>query len=117
MWCFCGESMVDCVVIVERRHHVATRLKTCHEFEVYFRVRCGKAAEAIPSLGMVHQRTQRESILCADPGAVLAIVKMVSTIEERTIAVHVWMVGVGFIVLLMAPFFIAMHSGNEDVDD
>jgi len=42
---------------------------------------------------------------------------MVSTIEERTIAVHVWMVGVGFIVLLMTPFFIAMHSGNEDVDD
>jgi hypothetical protein len=36
MWCFCGESMVDCVVIVERRHHVAERLKTCHEFEVYF---------------------------------------------------------------------------------
>src|SRR5882757_3302691 len=48
MWCFCGESMVDCVAIVERRHHVATRLKKCHEFEVYFCVRCGKAAKAIP---------------------------------------------------------------------
>jgi hypothetical protein len=23
MWCFCGESMVDCAAIVERRHHVA----------------------------------------------------------------------------------------------
>jgi hypothetical protein len=48
MWCFCGESMVDCVAIVESRHHVAYRLKTCHEFGVYFRVRCGKAAQAIP---------------------------------------------------------------------
>jgi hypothetical protein len=36
MWRFCGESMVDCAAIVERRHHVAERLKTCHEFEVYF---------------------------------------------------------------------------------
>jgi hypothetical protein len=36
MWRFCGESMVDCGAIVERRHHVAERLKTCHEFEVYF---------------------------------------------------------------------------------
>jgi hypothetical protein len=53
MWCSCGESMVDCVVIVEGRHHVAERLETCHEFEVYFRVWCGrvwcgKAAMAIP---------------------------------------------------------------------
>jgi hypothetical protein len=48
MWCFCGEGMVDCVVIVERRHHVAERLKTCNQFEVYFRVGCGKAAMAIP---------------------------------------------------------------------
>jgi hypothetical protein len=48
MWCFCGEGMVDCVVVVERRHHVAPRLKTRHEFGVYFRVRRGKAAEAIP---------------------------------------------------------------------
>jgi hypothetical protein len=48
MWCFCGESMVDCVAIVERRHHVAKRLKTCHEFEVYFCVRCGKTAMVIP---------------------------------------------------------------------
>jgi hypothetical protein len=48
MWRFCGESMVDCGAIVERRHHVAERLKTCHEFEVYFWVGCGKAAMAIP---------------------------------------------------------------------
>jgi len=42
---------------------------------------------------------------------------MVLKIEERTIAVHVWMVGVGFIVLFMTPFFIAVHAGNEDADD
>ena len=51
MWCFCGESMVDCVVIVERRHHVAERLKTCQEFEVYFRVRCGKGSEGDSGFG------------------------------------------------------------------
>ena len=77
MWCFCGEVMVVCVVVVESRHHVAQRLKTCHEFEVYFRVRCGKAAKAVPFLGMVHQRTQRSRILCPDIGAVLVIVEMV----------------------------------------
>jgi hypothetical protein len=37
MWCFCGEVMVNCVVVVEKRHHVSWRLKTCHELEVYFR--------------------------------------------------------------------------------
>ena len=79
--------MVDCVAIVERRHHVATRLKTCHKFEVYFRVRCGKATKATPY------------------------------IEERTIAVHVWMMGVGFIVLFMTPFFVAMQTGSEDAED
>jgi hypothetical protein len=48
MWCFCGESMVDCVVVVERRHHVVWRLKICQKFELYFRVHGGKAAKAIP---------------------------------------------------------------------
>ena len=36
---------------------------------------------------------------------------------ERVIVVHVWMVGVGFIVLLMTPFFIAVQTGKEDTDD
>jgi hypothetical protein len=27
------------------------------------------------------------------------------------------MMGVGFIVLFMTPFFIAVHAGNEDADD
>ena len=38
-------------------------------------------------------------------------------IEERMITVHVWVIGVGFIVLLMTPCFIAMQMGNEDADD
>jgi hypothetical protein len=42
---------------------------------------------------------------------------MVLKIEERLIAVHVWMIGVGFIVLFMTPCFIAMQMGNEDADD
>jgi hypothetical protein len=33
------------------------------------------------------------------------------------IAVHVWMMGVGFIVLFMTPFFIAVHRGDGDGDD
>jgi hypothetical protein len=109
--------MVDCVVIVERGHHVSDGLKTCHEFEVYFRVGCGKAAMAIPFLGTVHQGTQGSPILCAGPRVVLAIVGDSSKIEERTIAVHVWMMGVGFIVVFMTPCFIAMQMGNEDADD
>jgi hypothetical protein len=28
-----------------------------------------------------------------------------------------WMMGVGFIVLFMTPFFIAMHTGKEDADE
>ena len=66
-------------------------------------------------MGMVHQRTQRSRILCPDIGAVLVIVG--EGFEERMIAVHVWMMGVGFIVLFMTPCFIAMHTGNEDADD
>jgi hypothetical protein len=42
---------------------------------------------------------------------------MVLKIEERIIAVHVWMMGVGFIVLFMTPFFVAMHTGDEDADE
>jgi hypothetical protein len=36
---------------------------------------------------------------------------------EGTTAVHVWMMGVGFIALFMAPFFIAMQIGDEGGDD
>jgi hypothetical protein len=38
-------------------------------------------------------------------------------LQERMIVVHVWMVGVGFIVLFMTPFFIAVHNGDEDADE
>jgi hypothetical protein len=29
----------------------------------------------------------------------------------------VWMMGVGFILLFMTPFFIAMYAGGEDSDE
>jgi hypothetical protein len=76
-----------------------------------------KSSEGDSVLGTVHQGTQTASILCADPRAVLAIVGDSSKIEERMIAVHVWMMGVGFIVLFMTPFFIAMQTGNEHSDE
>jgi len=42
VWCFDGSFVVECVVIVDRRHHVMRGLKTCHEFQLYFEVKCGK---------------------------------------------------------------------------
>jgi hypothetical protein len=36
--------------------------------------------------------------------------------EERVFTMHDWMIGVGFIVLLMTPCFIAMRSGVEDAE-
>jgi len=74
-----------------------------------------KSSDGDSVLGMVHQRTQEASLLCADPGAVLAIVG--DGFEERVIVVHVWMMGVGFIVLVMTPFFIAVHTGDEHSDE
>jgi len=50
LWFFCGEFVVECVFIVDRRHQVAWSLKTCHGFEIYFRVRCGNG-EGDPILG------------------------------------------------------------------
>jgi hypothetical protein len=38
-------------------------------------------------------------------------------VAEGTLAVHVWMMGVGFIVLFMTPFFIAVHTGDKDADE
>jgi hypothetical protein len=36
--------------------------------------------------------------------------------EERVCAMHDWMIGVGFIVLLMTPCVIAMRPGAEDAE-
>jgi hypothetical protein len=36
---------------------------------------------------------------------------------EGIVAMHEWMIGVGFIAILMTPCFIAMRPGAEDVDD
>ena len=76
-----------------------------------------KSGDGDSVLGTVHQRTQGSPILCAGPRVVLAIVGDSSKNEERTIAVHVWMMGVGFIALLMTPCFIAMRTGVEQADE
>jgi hypothetical protein len=76
-----------------------------------------KSSEGDSFLGTVHQRKQGAPILCADRSAVLVIVGDSSKIEESMIAVHVWMMGVGFIVLFMTPCFIAMGMGKDDADD
>jgi hypothetical protein len=54
-------------------------------------------------------------ILSADDQDVVVIVG--DGFEESVTAVHVWMMGVGFIVVFMTPCFIAMHMGKEDTDD
>ena len=38
-------------------------------------------------------------------------------LKKGWFVVHVWMVGVGFVVLFMTPFFIAVHTGDEDIED
>ena len=93
---------------LERRVKPATNLKFIFVFGV-------EKQRGDSVLGTAHQRTQGTSLLCGDPGGVLAIVG--DGIEERVIVVHVWMMGVGFIVLFMTPFFIAVHTGNEDSED
>jgi hypothetical protein len=47
-WCFCGEFVVDCVVIVVARVSLVWSLKIFHLFEVYFRGQCGKTEKVIP---------------------------------------------------------------------
>jgi hypothetical protein len=36
--------------------------------------------------------------------------------NERVSTMHDWMIGVGFIVLLMAPCFIAMYVRTDDAE-
>jgi hypothetical protein len=64
---------------------------------------------------MVDQKDLRDSDSSADDQDVLAIVG--DGFGERVIAVHVWMMGVGFIVVFMTPCFIAMQMGQEEADD
>jgi hypothetical protein len=37
--------------------------------------------------------------------------------EERKLHMHEWMMGVGFIALLMTPCLIAMRQSAEEIDD
>ena len=40
-----------------------------------------------------------------------------SLMEVRIVAMHEWMIGVGFVALLMTPCCIAMRPGADDADD
>jgi hypothetical protein len=66
-------------------------------------------------LGNGGPKDLRDSDSSADDQDVLAIVG--DGFGERVIAVHVWMMGVGFIVVFMTPCFIAMQMGQEEADD
>lgn len=48
VWCFDGEVVVDCVVIVDRRCHVAWRLKICHFLRFIFTFDVEKERRRVP---------------------------------------------------------------------
>jgi len=37
--------------------------------------------------------------------------------EERVFSMHTWMMGVGFVAILMTPCLIAMRPGSEETDE
>jgi hypothetical protein len=57
------------------------------------------------------------AMICARIGVALAIVGSVFDDGSEDVAMHDWMIGLGFIVLLVTPCFIAMWSGVESVDE
>jgi hypothetical protein len=116
MWCFAGEFVVNRVISVGRRHHVAWRLKTCHSFEIYFHVGCGKESGRA-TLGIVRRRIERGFAFDADLRFAADKVGDGFARQRKDVAMHEWMIGVGFIAILMTPCFIAMRHGAEDADD
>jgi hypothetical protein len=56
-------------------------------------------------------------MICARIGIALAIVGTVFDDGSEDVAMHDWMIGLGFIVLLITPCFIAMWRGVESVDE
>jgi hypothetical protein len=37
--------------------------------------------------------------------------------KERVFSMHTWMMGVGFVAILMTPCLIAMRPGSEETDE
>jgi hypothetical protein len=115
MWCFAGEFVVNCVVNVDRKRHVAWSLKTCHFLRFIFMFDVEKSSRTI--LGTVHQSTERVSFFCAGPGFDVVIVGDGFDRERKDVVMHEWMMGVGFIAILMTPCLIAMRPGADDERD
>ena len=67
-------------------------------------------------LGMMHGSTGLFSILCAGLRGCGRYSRRQFD-EGEDVAMHEWMIGVGFIALLMTPCFIAMRMGVEDAED
>jgi hypothetical protein len=116
VWCFAGEFVVNRVINVDRRHHVAWRLKTCHSFEIYFHVGCGK--ESGNHFGNIPPK-DRESFrfLTLISGFVVDRVGDGFARQREDVVMPEWMMGVGFIAILMTPCLIAMRPGADDAED
>jgi hypothetical protein len=65
LWFFCGEFVVECVVIVDRRHHVARSLKHATDLSFIFASNV-ETAKAIPFWEPAHQKLVVAWILYAD---------------------------------------------------
>jgi hypothetical protein len=57
MWCFDGEFVVDCVVIVDRRQHTRVEPKNMPRISTLFLGSVWKTTDGA-SLGMEHQGTE-----------------------------------------------------------
>jgi hypothetical protein len=96
------------------RHHVAGSLKHATFLRFIFTLGVEKSGKA-GSFWEWCTKVPRD--LYADSGFVPAIVGDGSDDRREDFVMHEWMMGVGFIAILMTPCFIAMRPGAEDVDD
>jgi hypothetical protein len=116
MWRFAGGLVVVGVVLVGRRDHVRWNPRNFLLFEIYFRVCCGKTARADPLWERCTRVPNKTSILSMKLQSTAAIVGD-GFDREGEFYMHDWMIGLGFIVILIAPCVIAMRTGVEHTDD
>jgi hypothetical protein len=86
----------------------ATDLRFIFAFDV-------EEARPLSPFGSVHRGTgDLRFFVLIFPGQPLS--PETALMEERVCAMYDWMIGVGFVVLLMTPCFIAMRPGAEDAE-
>ena len=118
MWCFGGEIVVECVAIVVGRQSFVWWLKTCQLFEIYFWILRGRHEEECRfGNGAPRYQTTLHSLTRVVDGSRYSQRQSGTVWGRGDAAVHEWMIGVGFVVLLMTPCFLAMRAGMEDSDD